>query len=43
MKGQFIILHCMVDGKDAPQIVHIYKVSQESGTINLLAALLSIT
>jgi hypothetical protein len=30
MKGQFIILHCKVDGMDSPQNIQIYKVSQHS-------------
>jgi hypothetical protein len=45
MKGQFIILHCKVDGMDSPQNIQIYKVSQHSSKwsltfiINLLTIL----
>jgi hypothetical protein len=45
MKGQFIILHCKVDGMDSPQNIRIYKVIQHSSKwsltfiINLLTIL----
>jgi hypothetical protein len=45
MKGQFIILHCKVDGMDSPQNIPIYKVIQHSSKwsltfiINLLTIL----